>query len=143
MRKLALLFVALVGLSISTTTLADDWRGHGDRSQGDHGSQGGHGDHGGQGDHGGGPRGHEHGGPGWYGNGGHNGGYFERGDSFHRYYHGWVWGFAPPVWFLPGITVCREYTLQTIVGYDAYGNPMFVSVDHVECENEDIWVLIR
>jgi hypothetical protein len=71
-------------------------------------------------------------------------GWFNQGDRDHHYYHGWVWGFAPPLWFVPGVTVCREYYTQRQVGYDSFGRPVFVTDQHVDCQDQfGAWIVIR
>jgi hypothetical protein len=76
-----------------------------------------------------------------------NHGWDHRGWDYHYFGHGWHWTFLfpPPIWFVPGITECREYYVQQIGGYDYLGNPLYIQVQHVECFNAGpgIWVIIR
>jgi hypothetical protein len=121
MKKLVLLFLVLIGFFMSTSyALADRGHDFDQRDNGYHDDRG-H-DFGHERDHG------------WY----------NPGDRDHHYFHGWVWGFPPPIWVIPGVTDCREYYTQRMVGVDVYGHPVYVMDQHVECQNTfGIWIFIR
>lgn len=126
MKKLVLLFLILVGLALTVSPAYAD-RGHdnhdGNRSDSrDHGyNNHGH-DYGRERDH----------------------GHYNPHDGYHYYNRGWAWGFPPPMWFVPGVTSCREYFTQRLVGYDSFGSPVFVLDQHVQCQDTwGIWIFIR
>jgi hypothetical protein len=132
--KNIVLVIAMLLCFAASPALADEQRGHeghggGNRGGENHGGNRGIQNHGGRGDHGA------------YGNRGDHGRYGENHHWGHDgrwrdgfgpfgYGIGWLWVFAPPFWFVPGVTNCQEVV-----------TPFGVQV---ECINEfGVWVVVN